>query len=151
MSSHYNSGDEEQDQVLALQYGITSGKGLKSYLAAKQKSMDNKATAGNKQAADDAANSDSKDSLNFERMSGILDSDDPRFARLHRENLNNLQRGVEALSNHMGLAIDQFYATANETYRDIRHQANFSKDSLIPQANVKETCQSTLEIAKAPW
>ena len=81
----------------------------------------------------------------------MLDSDDPRFERLHRENIQHLKQGVESLSNNMGLAIDNFFSMTNETYRDIRHQANFSKDSLIPQANIHEVCPEMIKIAKAPW
>ena len=91
------------------------------------------------------------ESENFDRLRGILDSDDPRFERLHRENIQHLERGVEALSNNMGLAIDKFYSSTTETYRDIRHQSNFAREAIIPQANVNEICPEMIGIAKAPW
>lgn len=51
----------------------------------------------------------------------------------------------------MGLSIDQFYARTTETYRDIRHQTNFAREALLPQANVEETCPEMIDIAKSPW
>ena len=88
---------------------------------------------------------------NFDRLRGILDSDDPRVERLQKESIKHLEQGVAALSSNMGLAIDQFYAKTNETYREIRHLNIFQRESEIPQANVDEICPEMIDIVKAPW
>ena len=93
----------------ALLYGQTSGRGLKSYLDKKEKKVRAGTSAASKSTAEGAVTSAGAESENFDRLRGILDSDDPRFERLHRENIQHLERGVEDLSNNMGLAIDQFY------------------------------------------
>ena len=54
----------------------------------------------------DAANDIGGASDNFDRLRGILDQDDPRFERLHRKNIQFMERSVATLSNKMGLAID---------------------------------------------
>ena len=45
------------------------------------------ATAASQSAGDAATSEAGTESENFDRLRGILDSDDPRFERLHRENI----------------------------------------------------------------
>ena len=83
----YGEGDDEQEQLEALLYGQTSGKGLKSLLAQKERKMRANASAASQSAGDAATSEAGTESENFDRLRGILDSDDPRFERLHRENI----------------------------------------------------------------
>ena len=46
----------------------------------------------------------------FDRLRGLLDADDKRVETLQRESVTGVQREVTALSNNMGLSIDQFYS-----------------------------------------
>ena len=108
-----DESDEEREQVKALQYGKAS-QGLKTYLSKKQRNIRTAATGATKPGgADPAASQEGQERHNFDRLCGILDQDDPRFERLHKENIQHLQRGVEALTNNMGLAVDQFYSKTN--------------------------------------
>lgn len=77
--------------------------------------------ASNTQGDEQHGSKDNAPMTNFDRLRGILDSDDPRVERLQKESIKHLEQGVAALSSNMGLAIDQFYAKTNETYREIRH------------------------------
>ena len=147
----HGEGDEETEQLEALLYGQTSGKGLKATLARKERSIRAKTSGASKSAGDEAAGEAGPESECFDRLRGILDSDDSRFERLHRENIQHLERGVAALSGNMGLAIDQYYAKATETYRDIRHQTNFAREAIIPQANVDEATPEMIALSKARW
>ena len=126
---------------------------MKAHLAKKEKQIVNalSATHSAASALDGEANETSATNDNFDRLRGILDSDDPRFEKLHRKNIHFMEKSIAALSNKMGLAVDQFYARTIETYRDIRHQSNFGREGIIPQANVDDICPEMLDMTTKSW
>ena len=80
----YEEHEEEDERIQALIYGQTSGKGLRSHLIQKEKQIKANASVNSLAPSGVAANEASAESENFDRLRGILDSDDPRFERLHQ-------------------------------------------------------------------
>lgn len=112
--------------------GQTLGKGLHNYLAQKEGLARSTGTANTQQLAADSAGKKSGGSENFDQLRGILDPDDQRIERLHRENMNHLERSVGDLSKRMGLAIDQFYSRSIDAIRDVKGKTLMHRDPYIP-------------------
>ena len=85
----FGDADDEQEQLQALIYGQTSGKGLKTVLAQKERNLQASSNSNIAQTAGEGASGGEggSESANFDRLRSILDSDDPRFERLHKENI----------------------------------------------------------------
>ena len=70
----------------------------------------------------------------IDRLSGIIDTEDPRFANLKQENVKYWEQGVQSLCQSMIKGVDKFYEGQTRVYSSIMQSILENREDFIPQA-----------------
>jgi hypothetical protein len=69
---------------------------------------------------------------NIDRLSGIIDTEDPRFANLKQENVKYWEQGVQSLCQSMIKGVDKFYEGQTRVYSSIMQSILENREDFIP-------------------
>lgn len=100
-------------------------------------------------AKSDAGNSSKREA--FDRLSGIVDTDETRFQTLKQENFKYWESSVASLCKNINRGVDLFYEGNMKVFKSILESAVDSRDDYIPQVCEHDFAPSHVQDAIAPY
>ena len=100
----------------------------------------------------EAQDSNTKPKDLIERLSGIIDTEDPRFDKTKEESFAHWEQGVEQVCESINTQVDHFYKLQHQVFNKIQ-RAGEKRAHYCPKlvADTNDGGQELEELANAPW
>ena len=94
-------------------------------------------------------NKPSKDTI--ERLSGIIDTEDPRFEKIKEESFNKWEKSVAHLCESLNTSVEAYYDRQNSVYDQIQQTCVDKRELNVPELDETDTTENLKTLAGAPW